>query len=111
MTFPHYLIPSNIASNNEITLISNWIKANVPFNYTLLYRASEDGDSSRMLYNNCYKNNKVLVLISTGEGWKFGEFANFNWKNPPNHIGYVLETNNNKFLFSLNNKSKYKLKY
>ena len=93
-----------------MTLISNWINPNSTFKYSLLYKATRDGDSVNIFHDKCDSVNNTIVLISTTEGWKFGGYTDSSWKDPRD---YWFEENedivdtNNTFIFSLNLHKKY----
>ena len=110
LTFSHPFTPSFIVSKADMDLISNWIEPNYLFNYTLLYRATRDGDSINTLNSICFKKGKILLLISTKDNWTFGGFTDTSSDTHPSEIGWLAQPSKDSFLFSLNKKKKYTLK-
>ena len=110
LTFSHPFTPSLIVSKTDMDLISNWIEPNYLFNYTLLYRASRDGDSINTLNSLCFKAGKILLLISTKDNWTFGGFTDTSSDSHPSEIGWLAQPCKESFLFSLNKNKKYLLK-
>lgn len=77
--------------------------------YTLLYKASKDGDSSIDFHNKCKMKNSTVVLIDTYDGWRFGGYTESIWDF--NERGYTMDgykSAYDTFIFSLNLKKKYK---
>ena len=54
------LSSSVIVTNKELNLLSKWINPNSVFNLTLIYRASENGDSSKIFQKSIYNRGKIL---------------------------------------------------
>ena len=102
---PSYLpIYSKIATQNEMNLISKWISPLYKIKYTLLYRASRDGDSAEIFHKLCDEKGPTLTLIETTEGFKFGGFTEVNWTSP---TGPSYRQGKNIFIFSLDLQKKY----
>ena len=103
------LIDSNIIQNNfELAQINNGIKHQLNKNIkriNLLYRCSVDGDSISEYHNKCDKHNNLLFLVETSENRKFGGYTSLYYCQSG---GY--KTDNNAFIFSLNNKENYYIK-
>ena len=95
---------SNIATRNEMYLISNWINPKRSFKYTLLYRASIDGDSAKSFHSKCDQQGPTLTLVQSVDGWRFGGYSEAKWKRSYDAV-YVK--NSNIFIFSLNLGKKY----
>lgn len=107
LSFPHYYTKSHILSREEINMISNWINPKFHFKYTLLYRASRDGDSAEIFHKLCDEKGSTLTIVSTVDDWKFGGYTKTNWQSFSKPTGWMYKTGNDTFLFSLNLKVKY----
>ena len=64
--------------------------------FTLLYRASEHGDSAKIFHEKCDKHQMTLVLVETTKGVRFGGFTTQNWDG-----NCIKKIDNNAFVFSL----------
>jgi hypothetical protein len=102
---------SSIASQKEMDLISNWINPNSSFKYSLLYKASRDGDVAYKFHELCNSKKTTLTIISTMEGWKFGGYTDTSWEDMSDDDWFDgdsdFKTTNYTFLFSLNLRNKY----
>ena len=94
-----------IKSKEEQNQIIEWLsKEGNLKNIKLIYRATEDGDKSEQLIEKIKNKGPIISLIQTKKGKRFGGFTKVDWdesgtnKNDPN-----------AFLFSLDNKCKYKI--
>ena len=96
--------PSLIASRKEITMISNWINPKYSFKYSLLYRASRDGDLSKDFHRYCDERGPTVTLVSSVDGWRFGGFTETNWTA---NSGPAFRESPKAFIFSLNLMKKY----
>jgi hypothetical protein len=102
---PSYLpIYSKIATRNEMNMISKWISSLYEIKYSLLYRASRDGDSAEMFHKLCDEKGPTITLIETTKGFKFGGFTEVDWKSPRDPL-YLW--GKNIFIFSLDLQKKY----
>ena len=110
-SFIHSFTPSHIVSSSDINMISNWIKPNSTFTYTLLYRASKNGDSSRKFHNLCDYISPTVTFVETTEGWKFGGYTDKCWESEIHTSDDNYKASPNAFLFSLNLKKKYISEY
>ena len=70
--------------------------------FTLVYKAFDVGDSARTFHEKCDKLKMSLVLIETDKDVRFGGFTTQSWD------GHCLKkTDNNAFVFSLDNNTIY----
>ena len=65
-------------------------------NYTLVYRASEDGDSAEIFHNKCDDIPFTLTVIKSTDGYKFGGFTEETWEGED-----TTKKDYNAFCFSL----------
>ena len=107
----HSFTPSNIISSSDINMISNWINPNSTFIYTLLYKASKDGDSSRKFHSLCDYISPTITFVETTDGWKFGGYTDKCWESEIHTSDDNYKASPNAFLFSLNLKKKYTSEY
>ena len=98
---------SNIVNKKDIKLISEWIDPSYYYNYTLLYRASRDGDSSKVFHDKCDNKGRTLTLVHTEDDWIFGGYTDLLWESGPKPDSWCYKTSKNTFIFSLNLKMKY----
>ena len=81
-------------------------------NLTLLFRASRDGDGSKLFHTYCDGKENTVVFVKDRNGRRFGGFANQEWNSDGK---WICDTNS--FLFSLDhhecyfNRSKGKILY
>lgn len=84
----------------ELQLIENRLLKNYPntndLNYTLIYRASEDGDSAEIFHNKCDQIPYTLTVIKSTDGYKFGGFTEETWEGED-----TTKKDDNAFCFSL----------
>ena len=80
-------IDSNIIKKEEQTenyFLFNKMKEANPYNriikYTLVYRATRDGDSSKIFHSKCDFIGPNITLIKTKKGYIFGGFTYKGWK-------------------------------
>ena len=98
---------SSIATFNDFKQISTWINPSKQFTYTLLYKATRDGDSSMNFHNKCDNKGATLTLVKTVEGWIFGGYTTNDWKSGVNHYEKCKDV----FIFSLTLRKKYTIRY
>ena len=83
----------------ELQLIENQLYKTYPdtkeIEYTLLYRASEDGDSAKKFHEKCDNSPFTLTIIRNVDGTKFGGYTEESWEGTKNKRDY------NSFCFSL----------
>ena len=93
---------SIITTDDESHLISQWIHPKAKINYSLLYKASIDGDSSIKFHELCDNKGPTLTLVSTTEGWKFGGYTEIPWELNSSPSGWINSSKHKSFIFSLN---------
>jgi hypothetical protein len=103
----HYFTPSNILVKNDINLISQWINHTLLFNYTLLYRASINGDSAVVFHERCDRKGPTITLIQTTDDFVFGGYSQTDWDSFDDPSGWKYKKCKEAFIFSLNLKKKY----
>ena len=67
------------------------------FEFNLLYRATEDGDSAKIFHARCDKYKNTLVLVKTTKNLMFGGFTTETWDGND-----IDKEDKNAFCFSLN---------
>ena len=99
---------SNILENNEDRImLNNWIRPDTKIKFKLLYKVSRDGDRISTFTEKVKGKSPTLILIKTKSGYKFGGYTTVEW----NMTGsYTYKTDENAFIFSINNKKKFNLK-
>ena len=97
-----------IDSINKINFIFYYIKENdksLNFNnLKLLYRASRDGDNTKICHELCDNKQNVLIIIKSDIGYIFGGYSKIGFKTSKNWDG---EKDNHSFLFSIDLKRIY----
>jgi len=78
-------INSNILNKDEINLVIDWIKKSTDNKYdnisfTLLYRASRDGDSSAKFHKFCDEKGPTIVFVKNKNNFRYGGFTSIPWK-------------------------------
>ena len=114
-------IDSNIIKKEEQTenyFLFNKMKEANPYNriikYTLVYRATRDGDSSKIFHSKCDFIGPNITLIKTKKGYIFGGFTYKGWKHLFKDIkkdepDFGTDLKDEKaFGFSINEKKVYK---
>jgi DNA repair exonuclease SbcCD ATPase subunit len=76
---------------------SNLDPEKINFEFNLLYRATEDGDSANDFHSRCDKYKNTLVLVKTKKNIKFGGFTTETWDGND-----IDKEDKNAFCFSLN---------
>ena len=93
---------SNIVQSDEIDLILSQFELK-PNSFNLLLNSNIDGDSMNAFYNKCENKYPTIIFIKTTENLRIGGYTNVIWtKNGK-------KRDENSFIFSLNNKKKYKI--
>jgi len=88
-------------------ILKKWISENGKIkNINLLYRATEDGDSSKSFFNKCGNKGATISLIKTKKNRIFGGFTNAEWTDKKGSIKLYDKT---AFLFSLDTMEKFKI--
>ncbi|KAL4512990.1 hypothetical protein ABPG72_017675 [Tetrahymena utriculariae] len=103
ITSNQHKIFSNIMSFEDGEIIKKWV-SDKQINLLQIYRATIHGFQIEKIYEQCKDKSKVIFLIKTKEGKRFGFYADFQIKN---YNGYLAQNPNNIFLFSLDLKQKY----
>ncbi|KAL4472233.1 hypothetical protein ABPG72_013866 [Tetrahymena utriculariae] len=96
-------IISNIITFKDGEVIKKWVTEK-QINLSLIYKASYHGFEIEKVYEQCKDKSKVILLIKTKEGKRFGFYADCQIKN---YNGCLAQNPNNIFLFSLDLKQKY----
>ena len=110
-------INSKIVNYEDIIFLFNRLKEIHPkikdVNFTLVYRASEDGDRASDFHQRCDKIGPNVVLIKTKRGNIFGGFTLKNWEHMPRDIDInrpnlgSASRDSKAFGFSVNNQKIY----
>ena len=85
----------NENQNNEIKYFEN-------IEFLLLYRASKDGDRSKIFHEKCDKVKNTLTIVKTKKGLRFGGFTSQTWDGDGDDKKDI-----NAFCFSLDRKKIY----
>ena len=80
----------------KVNLKENNNQEKINFEFNLLYRATEDGDSANDFHTACDKHKNTLVLVKTKKNLKFGGFTTETWDGND-----VDKEDKNAFCFSL----------
>ena len=88
----------------ELQLIENQLYKNYPdtkeIEFRLLYRASEDGDASKVFHEKCDNSNFTLTLVRNMDGTKFGGYTEESWegknKNKKDYHSFCFSLTKNK---------------
>jgi vacuolar-type H+-ATPase subunit I/STV1 len=99
---------SDILKNNEDRImLNNWIRPDTKIKFKLLYKVSRDGDRISTFTEKVKGKSPTLILIKTKTGYKFGGHTTVEW----NMTGsYTYKKDENAFIFSINNKTKFNIK-
>ena len=103
----NYFYDSHIVKNIEENFqIIQWISNEGSIkNIKLIYRATEDGDTCESFFEKCKNKGAIISLIETKKKRRFGGFTKVDWIKEDH--GKINDPN--AFLFSLDNKNKYKI--
>jgi hypothetical protein len=94
-----------IVNEEDKQNLVNWISSKGDISQIkLIYRATENGDDSESFFKKCSNMGPTVSLIKTKEDRKFGGFTKAEWTDQK---GRIKLRDENAFLFSLDNKSKY----
>ena len=117
LTDPKSYFNSKIANYDDIIFLLDRLKAIHPkikdVSFTLVYRASEDGDRAADFHQKCDKIGPNVVLIKTKRGNIFGGFTLKNWEHMPRDIDVnrpnlgSASRDSKAFGFSVNNQKIY----
>lgn len=106
-------LSSNIITKEHVAEISSWIDKrsspynvnNNPYDFKLIYRASDNGFSAKKFYSFCKEIPKTVVIIKVkGTDEIFGGYNPLSWYRPNSRAFGFVETNGS-FVFSLKNGS------
>ena len=75
--------------------------------YTLIYRASRDGDSPKVFHALCDNSPNNISFFKTKKGVRFGGFTTQTWKHINNNSDYTRKVDLKSFCFSINYKKIY----
>ena len=103
--FNDILKVSNILDSAEqITSLSNWLSSffKKEIKFKLIYDAGKDGDDASTFHSICDNRNNTLTIISTSNNKIIGGFLSKSYGGNSGEI-----SDNNAFLFSLDNNEKY----
>ena len=70
--------------------------------YTLLFRASKDGDTAGIFHEKCNGLPNTLIIIKTKDGKRFGGYTNQSWES-----NNVYKQDDSAFIFSLDKQKCY----
>ena len=117
LTDPKSYFNSKIANYDDIIFLLDRLKDIHPkikdVSFTLVYRASEDGDRAADFHQKCDKIGPNVVLIKTKRGNIFGGFTLKNWEHMPRDIDVnrpnlgSASRDSKAFGFSVNNQKIY----
>ena len=96
-----------IKKDEDIIMISNWIKQDNDMDFNLLYKVSRDGDRTSTFTEKVAGISPTLVIIQSKSGYRFGGYTSVEWKMTGNY-SYVKDEN--AFIFSIDKRKKYNLK-
>ena len=89
---------------NELDVINKrLLRQNKRTVYTLIYKATRDGDKAENFHEMCDSYTNTVVLIKTSKGRKFGGFTHESWEGED-----ISKVDNRAFLFSIDKKKIYK---
>jgi len=104
-----YKLSSIINDKNDFDLINKWIEEAINKNqikYELIFKMSENGTKSSDFHEYCDNKGPTLTLVKTTKNKIFGGFTPLNWSLEG---GFLNDLSNLTFIFSLNQKKKYKM--
>ena len=93
-----------IKSEEEESLIGDMISMIKIKKYRLLFRSSRDGDSANKFHTICDNHSKLIILVETKQGLRFGGYTSSKFKGTSH-----MKKDNNAFLFSLDKKKVYNI--
>ena len=96
-----------IKDKNIEIMISNWINPKANLRFKLLYKVSRDGDRISTFTEKVKGKYPTLIIIQSKSGFRFGGYTSVEWDMTGN---YNYKKDNSAFIFSIDKKSKYKLK-
>ena len=104
-----FFISKIIINSFDIKFIEDAIKKNKNLNhnkifYKLIFRASDDGETSIDFHNKCDNIPNQLIILETSKGIIFGGYTKIGFKNSKEGL---FEIDNDAFIFSYNKKKIY----
>ena len=93
-----------VISEEEISFLKEIVPDS---NFSLLYRATIDGDAFTTFHSKCDGQGPTIVLFKTDKNRKWGAYTDYPWNSSS---GCDHSKNTNYFLFSITNEKKYKPK-
>ena len=106
--YPYLHYPtSSIISSVDMNTISHWINPSLIYTFTLLYKASEDGDDVKTFHNLCDNMGSTVTLILTEDNWIFGGYTDVEWESDDDPSYWSYRHSNQSFLFSITLHKKY----
>lgn len=103
-------VDSLILKRSDVSALSEWIQPYGKFKYTLLYRATRDGDLASDFHRCCDRKGKTVTVIQTCTDNVFGGYADVEWETMEEISRWKYKESVNAFLFSMKMKRKYELK-
>ena len=92
-----------ITNINELDVINKrLLRQNKRTVYTLIYKATRDGDKAQTFHTMCDSYNHTVVLIKTLKGRRFGGYTYEKWEGED-----VNKVDNRSFLFSIDKQKVY----
>ena len=108
--------PNDIIQNqDQWDLLRSWVASSLnkdmySFKFNKLFKAKNDGFSSKEFYSKTVGKSLTITIVSTNHNKLIGGFTPVAWKNPTNSIDFVEDESNRSFLFSLSRREKYPIK-
>lgn len=103
-------VDSLILGRKEFNILSEWIQPDKRLKYTLLYRATRDGDLADDFHRCCDRKGKTVTVILTYTNNVFGGYSDKEWESMEDKSRWKYKESNNAFLFNMKLKKKYELK-
>ena len=92
-----------ITNINELDVINKrLLRQNKRTVYTLIYKATRDGDKAETFHSMCDSYNHTVVLIKTSKGRRFGGYTYEKWEGED-----INKVDNRAFLFSIDKQKVY----
>ena len=103
-------VDSVILGRREFGLISEWIQPYEKLKYTLLYRATRDGDLADDFHRCCDGKGKTITVILTHTDNVFGGYSDKEWETMEERSRWKYKESDRAFLFNIKLRRKYDLK-
>ena len=98
---------TNILSNDEKVLLSEWIDPNKIFRFKMLYSTNIDGSSCSTFHYNCDGVFPTITIVRDTNGNKFGGYTTTSWGQSNVSSDYARDQD--AFTFDITRKKKYVL--